>query len=67
MARNPRFSTPLHMAAGTASQAVAQALLEMSVDVNAKNKYSKTPYDVRGDQQQDDVDADSTGRRPSIR
>jgi hypothetical protein len=34
------------MAAGTANQAVARALLEMSVDVNAKNKYNKTPYDV---------------------
>ena len=46
MARNPRFSTPLHMAVGTANHAVAQALLEMSVDVNAKNKFNKTPYDV---------------------
>jgi hypothetical protein len=46
MARNPRFSTPLHTAVGTANQAVTEALWEMSVDVNAKNKYNKTPYDM---------------------
>jgi ankyrin repeat protein len=46
-ARNhPRLSTPLHMAVGTANQAVTEALLEMSVNVNAKNKYNKTPYDA---------------------
>jgi len=41
-----RFSTPLHSAVGTANEAVTEALLELSADVNAKNKYRKTPYDM---------------------
>jgi ankyrin repeat protein len=45
-ARNPRESTPLHSAVGTANEAVTKALLELSADVNAKNKYNKTPCDM---------------------
>jgi hypothetical protein len=39
--RTPRFSTPLHSAVGTANEAVTKALLELSADVNAKNKYKR--------------------------
>ena len=47
MALTPKFATPLHMAAGTANHAVANVLLRIpSVDVIAKNKYNKTPYDA---------------------
>ena len=47
MALTPKFATPLHMAAGTANHVVANVLLRIPfVDVNAKNKYNKTPYDA---------------------
>ena len=47
MALNAKSSTPLHMAAGAANHVVANVLLGIpSVDVNAKNRYNKTPYDV---------------------
>jgi hypothetical protein len=47
MALTPKLATPLHMAAGTANHAVANVLLRIpSVDVIAKNKYNKTPYDA---------------------
>ena len=47
MAPTSRGATPLHTAAGTGNQDVAQVLLQApDVDVNWKNKNNKTPYDT---------------------
>ena len=47
MTLTPRLATPLHTAAGTGNQDVAEVLLQApDVDVNWKNKNNKTPYDT---------------------
>ena len=47
MQRTARGATPLHTAAATGNFEVVEVLLRFpGVDVNAKNKDNKTPYDV---------------------
>ena len=42
-----RMTTPLHTAAATCNFDVVDVLLSQGVDVNAKNKDNKTPWDVQ--------------------